>query len=92
MAAPAIPWWYRMRDAMLIETIESRSGITADLSCLVGRLDQHTKRPPIQLASFLLERLMRSGPGGVMVREGGFERVGREHCRVLARLGIGGLP
>ena len=36
MAAPAIPWWYRMRDAMLIGAIESRSGITADLSCLIS--------------------------------------------------------
>jgi hypothetical protein len=40
MAAPAMPWWYRVSDAMLIEAIESRSGITADLSCLIRRLDQ----------------------------------------------------
>jgi hypothetical protein len=40
MAARAIPWWYRVIDAMLIEAIESRSGITADLSCLIRRLDR----------------------------------------------------
>jgi hypothetical protein len=40
MAAPAIPWWYRVSDAMLIEVIESPSEITADLSRLIRRLDQ----------------------------------------------------
>jgi hypothetical protein len=42
MTAPAIPWWYRVSvsDAMLIEAIESRGGITADLSCLIRHLDR----------------------------------------------------